>query len=282
MANMKNIFILLPIILLVSSCATTPTSHKIGPQKYLCGENGIEHFARNYTHSEANKYAKKSFKFAMMASNVNNNGEPRYEYIPGWSYKEEINSWTYFKAEVYESNDGKIAIAFKGTDGIIGRDMLFGNILGVQYIQADNFLKLTNKKYPNAKEIIVVGHSLGGAMALYVSKFEPTDKINEAYLFSHPPVGLRLISEPLSWIFNLKKIKNGKTEGIFRYRISEDGEILNLLRIDTQEFDIQDNNWFVEHSIYKLSRGLLMIAASKGDEDAKDVLENIGCGTNSP
>ena len=270
-------------LMVLSGCASIVGSSSVevhpkpGKQMYMCG-GGLDHY-KNGISKDAIESAKEAFLYAMMASNSYSFDMPRYFNIPSWEFIETRSSWTGFSAEVYKKIDSeKYAIVFRGTDNL--SDWIFGNLLGFQYIEADWYSKYIGEKYSNAEEIVLIGHSLGAAMALYTSRFDPTEKVKKTFLFSYPSAVTRLISEPLAWFFNFGKLFNPMSKS-GRFGITEDNDILDFNRGDTQEFDFQDSDGIKEHSMYRLSRGLLMVSAANDNSDAIKVLVNIGCFKNS-
>ncbi|NOH61156.1 hypothetical protein [Vibrio sp. RE88] len=250
-------------------------------QFYGCRENDYLHYqpGKNYSKS-AVVYAKKAYPFAMMSSNVNNNGEGRF-VIPNWEFVEGAdNQFTGFEAEVYKrKSDGVIAIAFKGTGGI--SDVIFGDTLGFHYAQADWYTSYIDRENPSATSFILTGHSLGAGNALYVGKFEPTDKdnINEIYTFSHPTWWMRYVWPPelLAWFYNPKKLLNGQTHERKVFALTEDNDVLDVFRKDTQEVDFNKKGKLDEHAIYPLAIGLTYVAAANDDKAAEEALKGIGC-----
>ena len=77
---------------------------------------------------------------------------------------------TGFDASIYEAPDGSIVLAFRGTesgaDGLTDLLQLASSITPAQYEAASRLLHLLLENNPG-KNITVVGHSLGGALAQY-------------------------------------------------------------------------------------------------------------------
>ena len=82
---------------------------------------------------------------------------------------EKDNKKTGFHAEAFFKN-GKIAISIRGTDekynDLLKEDILHLGLKRIpsQYVDTQDFYKEIKKDFPN-KEIVFIGHSLGGSLA---------------------------------------------------------------------------------------------------------------------
>ncbi len=75
---------------------------------------------------------------------------------------------TGFAYSVYKlTNPERVAIAFRGTDGL--RDWLLGNFLGLQNERGLEAFKRVRETTSSGIPIVLIGHSLGGAIAQHVS-----------------------------------------------------------------------------------------------------------------
>ena len=121
-------------------------------------------------------------------------------------------------------------------------------------------------------KIILVGHSLGGSLAFHVSWNQ-----HNTTLFAFNP-------SERKWVDGKPPANNQ------RYILREKGEVLGLTR-GIRWFHSKDNNLQLaeeynfligsstrQHSVYYLARGLLLLAAARGEQMAKIIMErNLGC-----
>jgi len=257
-----------------------PEAHKIDtPSIYSCSTLPLIKKSNNEEYSEQEKeIAKKYFIYALFSSNSYK--DKAYFSIPNWKRVKRYTAHTGFSADVYEktinSKIEEVVIAFRGTNGLFF-DSLFANLTfskNGQYKNSDNLFDkiLENKRYTSVKKV-VVGHSLGGGLALHVSaKYDNVD----AYVFNPSP---RLFID-----------KNDEVKKNKRIIIHEEGEILekiskvlkNALKkidYDIYAYDFFDKHLFKSHSIYPLARGLLLLSAVNNDELAIEIQNEIAhCG----
>lgn len=79
-----------------------------------------------------------------------------------------------FYAAAFKAVDDSIIISYRGSDTLFGRDGIedlafaIGDTLGPQFYMAWYFFNQVEAAYPNSK-ILLTGHSLGGALAAFVS-----------------------------------------------------------------------------------------------------------------
>jgi pimeloyl-ACP methyl ester carboxylesterase len=226
-------------------------------------------------------------EFAMMANNAYRDakGNPLF-LIPSWTADTPMQTWkndrSGFMLDHYErmGADGKkeIAIAFRGTDGLTDIPDMRNNfsiyLEPDQYYEARNYVdRLRNLPDNRDARITVVGHSLGGALAINVSyQFPGVD----AVAFNTSPRGFY---DPN------RELKNKRT------LISEQGEFLALPRviwfrklrgIDHHEFNFLKFSYplianFQNHKVYDLTRGLLLYAQQTEPKDMKQLFNvNLG------
>lgn len=224
--------------------------------------------------------AKESFPFALMASNAYR-VEAQFE-IPHWKFISHYRgdwSGVYevgFQADVYGKYQGgevvELAIAFRGTDNTADRHANFAiwwpwshQRQPSQYQIADLLTKKIIKLYPGVK-LHFVGHSLGGGLAYHASW-----KIPQANVYAFDPSPRVFVS-------------GDPTPGR-RVILREKGEIMELVQFwnrlpaDAQSrYDFVAGNAIREHNMYYLARGILLLSAMYGNEDAKEAMRiNMGC-----
>lgn len=82
-----------------------------------------------------------------------------------------------FDARVYETGKDGVVVAFGGTAGffdILNDTMLGLDLIPPQFSLADDFVKKVRKVYPN-RRVVLTGHSLGGALAIYAGQMHRLD-----------------------------------------------------------------------------------------------------------
>ncbi len=163
--------------------------------------------------TELDKIAKQNYIYALMSANAYDKGFQ--VEIPKWKrVKRYVIQEHGFSADVYISDDNKnVVIAYRGTDDL--KDWIFGNAdtdVHGQYADADNIFSTVYNEYAKAN-IMVVGHSLGGGLALHVSI---THKDVDAVVFNTSPR-----------VFVAKEVQRYKNKVVLIY---ETGEILTVVR----------------------------------------------------
>ncbi len=230
--------------------------------------------------------AKHSYIYAQMASNAytdyNNNkldelkDEPSRPFAYTGAYKLEsfdhISKIGYLY-EIYKKYEGEevveIVISYRGTDGPNWYDWLFGNILTNQRIEAINTFDEVRSRAGNENiPISVVGHSLGGGLAMQVSLCR---NVHLNYSFDTSP--------------RFSKRLCGKGNDIYlneNYSIVEYGEINKILRLLGSELTqiytslncISRENPLNQHSMERLASCLSLIASFTSDEAVKSMEMN--------
>ena len=163
--------------------------------------------------SELDKIAKENYIYALMSANAYDKGF-QIE-IPKWTrVKRHLRQEHGFSADVYVSDTKKdVVIAYRGTDDL--KDWIFGNAdtdVNGQYADADKIFATVSNEFSEAN-IMVVGHSLGGGLALHVSI---THKDVNAVVFNTSPR-----------VFVSKDVQRYKNKIVLIY---ETGEILTVVR----------------------------------------------------
>lgn len=149
--------------------------------------------------AENTYYPHNTFKFPQNIENVENIGNDGF----GFAYS------------IFNVKDNghvkEVVLSFRGTDQI--RDWPIGNILALQNSRGLNAYKKLREETPENIPVAVVGHSLGGAIALHVSLREPNVK---------------------TFVFNTSsRFTRGKALDNERYSYSEYGEANKILRTFT-------------------------------------------------
>ena len=226
--------------------------------------------------------ASRYYIYALMANNAYDHDPTNPKLpIPGWKFINRHESESGLAFDMYEKADenGKrvVAVVFEGTNN--GKDWKldwsnnFGRGEPAQYHEAYTFLKDLHEHEPNTR-IIAVGHSLGGGLALNASVRLPNV---DAVVFN---------SSPRAFAGH-----DTKQDHSVRVHFTERGEILSFfsaswLRLkfwmkgySGESYTAYINNFMdyyflagspvKEHSMYFLSRALLMMAISDGNEEAR-------------
>ena len=276
--KMRSLIFMLIVGCMFNANAKDITESIVGNEHPVCGD--VMYASKNWEYyedvygAEYKKVARQSYVYALMASNAYEdfeNKKPDFK-ISGW---EQVGPKRTTRkgmgAHIYRSTAGPqtVAIVFEGTKQ--GRDWFFGNLNFFwkgQYRDAEVLIKEIAAQYPKAK-LVTAGHSLGGGLAIHAALHN--GKV-DAYAFNTSPR-----------IFNSDDYDATNTSITL---ISENDDVLEKLRkkwksFDTLEisgpynkFDFLDlktnnNDRIGEHSIYFIARGLLIVAAADGDEQAR-------------
>lgn len=227
-------------------------------------------------HPDTLKAIKSSFVYALMSSNVYRDPKDAHYRIPGWTPAYRYTSQTGLVFEEWHKKEGgtirEIAVIFQGTDD--WKDMaasLSPWFEPKQYAQAQRYVQalLQNPEYGNIP-ITVAGHSLGGGIALNVSLRHSTKaRPIHAFAFNMSP---RAFFGPYDGLPATRILINERAEGLAALRR------LWWRKVGTYEpypVNFLDFSMTVkplsEHSIYRLSRGLLLVAIGTGDTYAREV-----------
>jgi esterase/lipase len=259
----SKIFVLFGIGLFFMGCSNIVKSVHVQTERghKSCYPNKDNAFFKD----DENLIATKVYPYAIMS----NNSYQDEEQIPlvGYQFLNRYQANNDFSADVYRAMNGDIVISFRGTELNI-KDIQYGTIQDSQ-IKSAKELYDKIKSYNNCSNIIVTGHSLGGALALDLSM---KNKGVDAIVFNTSLFGVN----------TNKKYENN------RILINEKGEFLskyfhkyklNKMHYDkrySQEFNFWNTSRpsLFQHGIYDLARGILL-AASKTDDNAKYILHSI-------
>ncbi|HZF96075.1 MAG TPA: hypothetical protein VEZ20_14530 [Allosphingosinicella sp.] len=221
--------------------------------------------------------AVEAYPYAQMSNNAYSDGE-RYDLGPDYSNPQNVpNDEIGFAYSVFERRGAgqlaEVIIAFRGTEGLLGRDMPHGNLLARQNPRGlaayDRIRAATDPQVA----VNVTGHSLGGGIATHVSLQRPNVK---SYIFNASP----------------RFRANGTIPANRRLSIVERGELLKIFRAPGREapqtyISINCTPGFApvsQHSIRQLADCLTRIAAWQ-DGGARASLErnaSIGWPTGLP
>lgn len=233
------------------------------------------------------KIAKESYIYALLSNNVyrDSKSKPIFEILslPEPVRYESDNGLAIEEYRIIENGKlAEIIVVFEGTTFSSLEDWKANLSIYYepkQYSQAKNHVEgLVKEAKEKGVRLTATGHSLGGGIALNMSyHFEGVD----AYVFNTSPRAF----------FDAKEIPSNK-----RVSIGESGEILGAGRwlwheklSDFPSYTYNFMKWkkgltrgVNEHSIYYLSRGLLLYAASEGERRAAEIFENNILKSNYP
>jgi hypothetical protein len=243
------------------------------------GSSRYLHYDRAPTSKQPShaELARRHFLHAAMASNVYREPNDGAMFVlPSWTLKERREGTSGLSLDVYTSTESKnsrqrLVVAYRGTDyhSILdwGANFSLWFHEPQQYRQAAEHLSGLLRDHPGA-EVTVTGHSLGGAIALNLGQRFPG--VSAVAFNSSPRAFFSLPDSP---------VDNQLVH------IYESGEILNvthfwleaLLPANTQvaKYNFLDftspSQSIAEHGIYRLARGLLLLALARGEESARQV-----------
>lgn len=177
-----------------------------------------------------------------------------------------------FAAKVYEiretDSSSTIALVFRGTEFTHKNDWIFGNFSDGQARIAQRMFQDIRSAHPDAK-MVVAGHSLGGAIAAYISLNEEDV---DAYMFN-----------------TSVRVRRGKAHSNARYAISQYGEILVALRRlwinpggTYTVVNCNGTRFFGPHGMRPLAECLTNIAAWVPGSGAEESLVANGLGVRTP
>lgn len=232
-------------------------------------------FYQNAYGADYKDVARRSYPFALMASNVYehfDSKKPEFA-VPGWEKVESKRTTRKgMGAHIYRSTTGpeSVAIVFEGTNKG-ARDWLFGNLnlfWKGQYKDAEKLITEIAERYPEAR-LVTTGHSLGGGLAIHAAlhhggveafAFNSSPRVFNSRRYDPSESTVTLISENEDILEKFRKRWGGLAgltiEGPFN-------------KFDFLDLATNDNDRVVEHSVYFIARGLLIVAAAGGDESAR-------------
>lgn len=251
---------LLLMVLILSSCKT------VSEEAFTTA--ALEDH-QNLTPTSAIKYS----RYALMASNSYHNKKNLFPFDQSRYKIEPINDWlSDLQYDILEiENSDEIVIAYRGTNSFWDYYTTNLSLVSLQAELAHYHLKKLITKYKDQnKTIVLVGHSLGGGLAIGLSlregvkavAFNPSPRLFDA--FGLPP-----------WNYN---------KPAERIIIYQEGEILDTLRklsiIDNARELVKKENiyktrfkfekctdFICNHEIYSLAKNILLLALQDKDKD---------------
>lgn len=259
----KKTIILLVLISVFLGCTNKiSTIHDITLEGHKsCTPNKDKAFLEN-----EDKIANEIFPYVIMANN--SYGDEKQISLVNYSFINRYqNNFNGFSADIYENIKTKeeVVIAFRGTESI--KDIIYGTILNNQMESADKIYKKIKDQYID-HNITVTGHSLGGALALNLStkyKNLKTIVFNTSFFYVYPTT-----------IDNNRIIIHEDDEILDKYLNKLSNKKINYNMELSQRFNFLYNNQvsLVQHGIYPMARGILLIAA-KTNCDARKIIESM-------
>lgn len=247
-----------PLVLAVclASCAPSPPVANLSDP--ACGWN-----------ANTRQMARDTFLYAQLA----NNAYPTSTHQP-FAFGPEVrlidqgdNPRTGFAYSIYErqrpDRKPERIIAFRGTQGVFGKDMWHGNVLPRQNAEGVKLYEQWRSR-SDGFDLNVTGHSLGGAIATQVSLcFENV----ETYVFNTS-----------SRFSRCKPVNHADNR---RISVAEYGELLKIVRLFGRSPNQQYNsigcvnraNPAKQHGIRLLAECLTRVAAADSDRDAARSLD---------
>lgn len=227
--------------------------------------------------------APRAFAYAAMANNVYRSPDDKPVFrLPGWTLTERKESASGLVLEVLERRDAgrlaEVVVAYKGTDFEEKNDWranLSINREPVQYEEAQgHFEGLLNKPAYAGVPITVTGHSLGGGIALNVSLRHSTQaRPIRAFVFNTSPRGFYT---PIDFDVRAERVLiDERADFLWAGRLPW-ARKLGRLNATKLTYNFLDFNYFTgknieEHSIYLLTRGLLLMAIHRDSDYARKV-----------
>lgn len=253
------------ISFLLTSCKTIPTAPTTLEIKTLKGHSILNS-------AEAKKYA----IYAMMASNAYQKKDEMFP-LSQLGYKSEPVSyfWSGLQYDIIEKEDSdEIIIAYRGTDSIWDNITTNFSIFSTQAELAYfDLTKIINKYKDNNKTIVLVGHSLGGGLAIGMSlregltaiTFDPSPRKFDGGIFSKPAKRTVIYQqgEILDFLRQLDFIDNAK-------KIVKDEDYRST---DFKFEDGKCNDPLCKHKMYNLANEILKLAIL--DSDPKGVKDEL-------
>jgi len=211
--------------------------------------------------------AAEAYPYAQMSNNAYADG-PRYDLGPNFTNPQNLpNDQLGFAYSTFERRQSgrlvEVIIAFRGTEGVVSRDMLCGNLLACQNAEGLRVYDRIRAAHDQSVDVNVTGHSLGGGIATHVSLQRPNVK---SYIFNASP----------------RFRANGPIPDNRRVSIVERGELLKVFRAPGREapqtyISINCTPGFGpigQHSIRALADCLTQIAAWQIPEARASLVRN--------
>lgn len=227
--------------------------------------------------------AAENFEYAMMASNSYKHDPTTINYfIPRWTQVSRLESDSGLAIDVYEQigNDDavrEVAIVYEGTNFSNLSDWKFNFALVQpnQFKEALSHAQSIRNQYGKIP-ITAIGHSLGGGLALNISML--VDDVKGVAFNSSPRAFWGEEDQdngnPRIHLYEVGEILGPLTRTYLRLRLSG-GQMLPV-RYNFLDYT-NVTQAISEHSMYNLSRGLILVAIKAGDKNAIEAfVQNIG------
>jgi|GEM_PF-2070036 len=261
-------------------------SYKMGLFHMACTDNyRNSHFYATLKNKECSddhcikdrvELAKSHFDHAAMANNVYKTPDTKPTFaIPGWNLISRLSSTSGLDLDVYLDgkdwlSSTKAAVVYRGTDFYSLKDWKtnFAVSEPLQFRQAFDHLHSIRSGHPSIP-IVVIGHSLGGAIALNMAaRFQNV----EAVAFNPSPRAFFETdryskSNKKTILYERGEILDALFGPYLRLRLDGPIELGNYNLLDYKVLSVAPVQ---EHGIYEMARALTVIAMTIGnDERAK-------------
>lgn len=275
---------------------TTPKSgHRLDKSKGCEDRSWLPYISCGYHFLDCSRYqpewnndspsvatARNVFKYAMMANNTYlHDADTEFYQISGWKKISRMESDSGLALDVYSREAGgmtaELAVAYEGTNRKSFNDWKFNLALLCPHQQKEalSHMKALKGKYPGTP-ITAVGHSLGGGIALNMSMH--VEGVN-AVAFNSSPRAFwgrenQSNANTRTYVYESGEILTSPTRAYMGMRLY--GKQMTPVRFNFLNFNKLRGGPVSEHSMYYLSRGILLVAIKGGShEAAKSFVENF-------
>lgn len=242
--------------------------------KYPTGVSVYEAFDRDDSEFGRVQLAKKHFFHAAMANNSYRDPVKKPTFIiPDWHLLSSLENDDGLGLEAYGNgstldSSTKLVIAFRGTNFESEED--WKNNLSIkeppQYKQAFNYISELKKSYPE-KDITVVGHSLGGGIAINIAL-----RIKNISAVAFNPSPRNFFGKTSDYrnnitvLYEVGEVLDTMFGALIRVRLPDSTHYGNYNFLDYRVWTFSP---IPEHGIYEFARALTVVAMTREDEFAK-------------